>query len=151
MTKTSLAVLVAEEATGWIGTPYRHQGSLRGVGADCLGLLRGVWRSLYGEEPEAFPPYSPDWAEISGRDLLLEAADRHLVRSPTAPVRGDCIVFRWRPDAVAKHVGIMVDSDAFVHAYSGIGTVRSPLVPQWRRKIAGVFRFPDPVDERGLS
>ena len=28
----------------WIGTPYRHQASLKGVGCDCLGLVRGVWR-----------------------------------------------------------------------------------------------------------
>ena len=38
-------------ARGWIGTPYRHQASLKGVGCDCLGLLRGVWRELKGEEP----------------------------------------------------------------------------------------------------
>ncbi|MEM1422329.1 MAG: peptidase P60, partial [Pseudomonadota bacterium] len=37
---------IAYEASRWIGTPYRHQASLRGVGCDCLGLLRGVWRAL---------------------------------------------------------------------------------------------------------
>jgi NlpC/P60 family putative phage cell wall peptidase len=34
-------------ARGWIGTPYRHQASLKGVGCDCLGLLRGVWREAW--------------------------------------------------------------------------------------------------------
>lgn len=33
------AVLVART---WIGTPYVHQGSAQGAGADCLGLVRGV-------------------------------------------------------------------------------------------------------------
>ena len=37
---------VLEAATGWIGTPYRHQASQKGVGCDCLGLVRGVWREL---------------------------------------------------------------------------------------------------------
>lgn len=42
--------LVAE-ARSWIGTSYRHQASVKGVGCDCLGLVRGVWRACLGEEP----------------------------------------------------------------------------------------------------
>ena len=60
-------------ARAWIGTPYRHQASLKGVGCDCLGLLRGLWRERNGEEPEAAPPYSPDWAEASGSETLRDA------------------------------------------------------------------------------
>ena len=56
------AAIVAE-ARAWIGTPYRHQASLKGVGCDCLGLLRGVWRAVVGGEPEGPPPNSADWAE----------------------------------------------------------------------------------------
>jgi cell wall-associated NlpC family hydrolase len=37
----SRSAIVAEART-WIGTPYRHQASLKGVGCDCLGLVRGV-------------------------------------------------------------------------------------------------------------
>ena len=40
-------------ARDWIGTPYRNQASMKGAGADCLGLIRGVWRALYGQEPQA--------------------------------------------------------------------------------------------------
>ena len=46
---------IIAEARAWIGTPYRHQASLQGVGCDCLGLVRGVWRALHGAEPEATP------------------------------------------------------------------------------------------------
>src|SRR3989338_4143365 len=52
---TRQAIVAA--ARSWIGTPYRHQASLKGAGCDCLGLVRGVWRELYGDEPEAPPPY----------------------------------------------------------------------------------------------
>ena len=62
---------IVAAARSWIGTPYRHQASLRGVGCDCLGLLRGVWREVVGDEPEAAPAYSRDWAEASGREALL--------------------------------------------------------------------------------
>jgi NlpC/P60 family putative phage cell wall peptidase len=54
---------IACEARRWIGTPYRHQASLHGVGCDCLGLVRGVWRAFYGDEPEVTPAYASDWAE----------------------------------------------------------------------------------------
>ena len=37
---------IVAAARAWIGTPYRHQAALRGVGCDCLGLLRGVWRDV---------------------------------------------------------------------------------------------------------
>ena len=63
---TRAAVLA--EARLWLGTPYVHGASLRGVGCDCLGLVRGVWRGVYGVEPEPTPPYRPDWAEAQGRD-----------------------------------------------------------------------------------
>ena len=71
---------IVAEARAWIGTPYRHQASLAGVGADCLGLVRGVWRGLNGRDAEAPPPYSRDWAEALGEETLIAAADRHLAR-----------------------------------------------------------------------
>jgi NlpC/P60 family putative phage cell wall peptidase len=40
--------MILEEARSWIGTPYQHQASLKGVGCDCIGLVRGVWRAVYG-------------------------------------------------------------------------------------------------------
>ena len=39
---------ILSEARDWLGTPYRHQASLKGAGCDCLGLVRGVWRALEG-------------------------------------------------------------------------------------------------------
>ena len=53
---------VVDAARLWLGTPYVHQASVRGSGSDCLGLIRGVWRDLYGAEPEAPPAYTADWA-----------------------------------------------------------------------------------------
>ena len=69
--------MVLRSARSFLGTPYRHQGSRRGVGCDCLGLVRGVWREVYGAEPEAPGAYSPDWAETSVGDPMLDAARRH--------------------------------------------------------------------------
>ena len=67
---------IVQSAREWIGTPYRHQASVRGAGADCLGLVRGVWRTLYGREPEIVPAYSYDWSEVQGKERLWAAAAR---------------------------------------------------------------------------
>ena len=139
---TDLADRVIEETRSWIGTPYRHQASLKSVGCDCLGLVRGVWRALYGEEPEALKPYSPDWAESGKEDALFIAARRHFIEKPkTEMSAGDMILFRWKPTQAAKHLGILVSEQAFVHAYEGHAVMISALVPQWRSRIACVFSF----------
>ena len=139
---------VVAEARRWLGTPYQHQASCRGAGTDCVGLLRGLWRALLGPEPEAVPPYTPDWSEPAGAEELLAAAARHLVPIPPAEARpGDVAVLRMREAGVAKHVGILARSpaghDTLIHAYSGHGVVESPLTPSWARRIVAVFRFPD--------
>lgn len=135
---------VLEIADSWMGTPYRHQGSTKGVGCDCLGLIRGLWRELYGYEPELPQPYARDWAERGGEDRLMQAARRHFGQPlPVADSQpGDLLLFRWRPDCAAKHAGILAPDRAFIHAYEQAAVVKSVLVPSWRRRVAGIFRFP---------
>jgi NlpC/P60 family putative phage cell wall peptidase len=135
---------IVAEALAWEGTPYRHQGSRKGVGCDCLGLVRGVWRAVYGAEPERPGAYARDWAEAGGGDPLIEAAARHCRAKPLAEMAaGDLVIFRWKPHCAAKHAGILVAEGWFLHAYEGHAVTVSPLAPQWRRRIAGVFAFPD--------
>ncbi|MBS0536872.1 MAG: C40 family peptidase [Proteobacteria bacterium] len=135
--------LVIAEARSWIGTPYRHQASLKGVGCDCLGLVRGVWRSVLGDEPERAPPYAPDWAEAARGEPLAEAAGRHL--RPVAVAQfapGDVLLFRWREQLAAKHLAIVTTPDLMVHAHDGACVAEVALAPWWRRRIAYAFRFP---------
>lgn len=131
-------------ARAFLGTPYRHQGSRQGVGCDCLGLLRGVWRALYGEEPEDPGPYRVDWSIRGGPDRLLEAARRHLIALDVADARpGDVVLFRWRIGAPAAHCGILDECGRLIHAYEGAAVVSSPMPQAWTRRIAGSFRFPE--------
>lgn len=193
----SINIDVLAIARTWVGTPYRHQGAVKGVGCDCLGLIRGIWRELYGGEPEAVPAYAPDWAERAGEERLIAAAERHfeVVRSFEQSRPGDLVLFRFRPHLAAKHAGILAllpaehdqaDQDgsgyargrqgdgpgpegladfsepgcdranaaaykvclvpnAFIHAYEQSAVTMSALVPGWRRKIAGLYRFPERI------
>ena len=137
---------VLAEARAWIGTPYRHQASLKACGADCLGLVRGVWRALYGHEPEPAPPYRPDWAERGGAETLLDAARRRLVQTSfSAAEPGDVVLFRYAAGHPAKHCAILSGPARMIHAWHGRAVCETGLTPWWRRRIAGVFAFPIPL------
>lgn len=87
---------VVAEARNWLGTPFIHQHAAKGVGCDCLGLLRGVAKVLgvFPNRPdelsrvEEFRGYGkhPD-----GR--LLRACEMFLDRKPvTAIAPGDVVL-----------------------------------------------------------
>ncbi|RYB03952.1 NlpC/P60 family protein [Lichenibacterium ramalinae] len=135
---------VVASARRFIGTPYHHQAALAGAGCDCLGLVRGVWRDLYGAEPEVPPPYTPDWGEVGEAEPMLEAARRHLVPVDLAAAGpGDVVLFRLRPGCPAKHAAILSDGGRMIHAQSR-DRVREVAVGTWwwRRAVAG-FGWPE--------
>lgn len=136
--------LVVATARSWLGTPYHDQASLRGVGCDCLGLARGVWREVVGAESFQIPAYTRDWGETGPHEVLAEGA-RHMMVEIAVPdaVPGTLILFRMAPRAIAKHVGILTGPDSFIHAYERLGVVEEVLTPIWRRRIAFAFLFPN--------
>ncbi|MEQ8826520.1 MAG: hypothetical protein RIC82_01925, partial [Parvibaculum sp.] len=46
------------------------------------------------------------------------------------------MLFRMKPRAIAKHVGILTAPDSFLHAYERLGVIEEPLTPSWRRRLA---------------
>jgi NlpC/P60 family putative phage cell wall peptidase len=141
---TDPATVIAA-ARDWLGTPYHDQASVCGVGCDCLGLVRGVWRELYGPEPMPIPPYSRDWGETGACEPLAEAARLVMIEQPTtALLPGALLLFRMGAGAVAKHCGIVTTPDRFIHAYERSGVVEVPLDAAWRRRVAFFFLFPTP-------
>ena len=139
---------VAAAARGWLGTPYRHQASARGAGADCLGLVRGVWREVVGPEPEAPPAYSPDWSEAAREERLWAAMARWCAPVAVAEARmGDVLLFRMRAAGVAKHLGIVTacgsDGLRMIHAHAGRSVAEAAVGPAWLRRCAAAFRFPE--------
>lgn len=137
---------IVAAARGWIGTPYRHQASAKGAGADCLGLVRGVWREVLGPEPERLPAYTPDWGETGREELLWAGALRHLGEPEEEPAPGNILLFRMREGRIAKHLGIVSEcgpATRFVHAYSGHGVIESTLSGPWARRIVARFTFPE--------
>lgn len=134
---------IVEIAREWLGTPYHHQASLKGVGCDCLGLVRGVYRELCGVEPEAMPPYTPDWAEGKAAETLLLGARRHLrEQRAEAAAPGDILVFRLRKVTMAKHMAILATPDTMIHAMEHGPACEVHYGNWWRRHCAAAFIFP---------
>jgi len=141
---TADPVLVVATARSWLGTPYHDQASLRGVGCDCLGLARGVWRDVVGNEPFPIPPYSRDWGETGPHEVLANGAASMLIPIAMSDVGpGALVLFRMSPRAIAKYVGILTSSDRFIHSCERLGVVEEILTPTSARKIAFAFLFPE--------
>jgi len=131
-------------ARDWIDTPYQHQASVKGAGCDCLGLIRGIWREIYGVEPLDVPSYTPDWAEGLGQETLLAAAQSCLSPIAKSDVQpGDIMLFRMTPRVPCKHIAVMSAPNRIIHAYWGRAVVESYLVPYWTRRHAFSFSFPN--------
>lgn len=128
----------------FLGTPYRHQASTPGAGCDCLGLLRGVWRALYGKEPMAMPPYRAEMRDPLNAGALRQAAETWLVAEHGPMAAGQVVLFRLGGMVEAKHCGILVGPERFIHAQERLGVVEANLTQAWARRVSGRFRFPEP-------
>ncbi len=130
---------IIDTARGWLDTPFHHQGRLKGVGVDCIGLVVGVARELgidiydeagYGRQPQ------------EGR--LRAALNEHLQRTLTlAP--GRVVLMQWDVDPM--HVGILANHPAgglsLIHAYAkSRKVVEHALDDVWQARIAAVYIFP---------
>jgi len=133
---------VVAAARAWLGTPYRHQASLLGSGCDCLGLVRGVWRQLYGAEPATPPAYGREARGDVHAGALEAAAERFLVASPGSLEPGQVLLFALHRGRPPRHCGILVAPDRFIHAQEQLGVVEASLSTAWRRRIAAQFAFP---------
>jgi len=133
---------VVAAARGWVGTPYRHRAALRGVGCDCIGVVRGVWRDVFGDEPVELPAYRADWRDARHSAELLGLAERWLVPGGMAP--GAVLLFRIGAVLAPRHCGILLDGGRFVHAQERLGVVEGNLTDGWARRVTGTFAFPEP-------
>ena len=88
MTTTPRAHIIAQ-AREWLGTPFHHQARVKGVGADCAGLVIGVARALDIVGPDfdvAAYPRTPDGT------TLIRLLDQHMTRIALAAMQGGDVV-----------------------------------------------------------
>ncbi len=87
-----------------------------------------------GPEPFPIPPYSRDWGETGTVEVLAEGARAMMIEVDFAAAEpGALVLFRMRPRAIAKHVGILTAPDRFIHACERLGVIEEQLTQAWRR------------------
>ncbi len=141
MSQISVARIVAE-ARSWCGTPYAHQASLKHIGADCLGLVRGVYAALYRQSPQP-PAYAP-FAVRGEPELLLDAAQHYLIATEKPIAAGQVLLFRMRRNLPIRHAAISTSPQKMVHAMSGGTICEVDMNGWWCRHCVARFVFPDP-------
>ncbi|HHG90655.1 MAG TPA: hypothetical protein ENJ90_09300 [Devosia sp.] len=141
MNPTEQEIVLA--ALAWEKTPYRHQASTLNAGCDCLGLVRGVWRALYGSEPSSVPPYGRSARDRRGAGQLIEAARHFLVETDREPAPGRVVLFRLHATLPPRHCGIILPESRFIHAQERVGVVVTGLDNIWLGRIDCVFAFPE--------
>jgi hypothetical protein len=128
-----------------LGTPYEHQGRVRGSGMDCFGPLVYVADTLglpY-EWIEGYPRRAPTPTALS--DLLRKhAVEKGRDLSQLLP--GNIGVFWTNLSRYEQHVGIFSlkdDTPHLIHCWTKTEkVVEHVLTPGWIKKLTNVFEFP---------
>jgi len=132
------------EARAWLGTPFHHQASVKCVGCDCIGLIKGVGVTLRlvdydpaSPEAQAFANYSM----LPNSRRMREGLATWLVPIPVADATlADILFMAWGREP--QHVALVTDK-GIIHSYSGVGkVVEHALDESWQRRIVAAYRYP---------
>jgi NlpC/P60 family putative phage cell wall peptidase len=126
---------IVAKAREYVGTPFHHQGRLKGVGVDCIGLVVCTYRDLELSHKDSLG-YSkfPDGKTLEAG--LTQSLDRIPVEEA---VPGDVLVFRMR--AHPCHIGIKTDHGV-IHTYAGLGKVVEHRIDDfWQRRLCAAYRL----------
>lgn len=138
------AAVVAEART-WVGTPFVHQGALKHVGTDCIGLIAGVGLALGVPEAAAWQRDQRfrGYGRLPKPDDLLDACRLYLDRLYLSQVAlGDILLFTFVKEPM--HFGI-VSAEVpryVIHAYEPReAVIENSLGGKWQRRVIGAYRY----------
>lgn len=127
---------IIEIARECLGTPFKHQARVVGIGMDCAGVVAHVLTRL--ELPfndlQAYPrnPYKGMLKSILDNQPHLTQVNKSHVGA------GDVLLMRIRREP--QHLGICT-GNSLIHSYSDIGRVVEQSLGAWERNIIAVYRI----------
>ncbi|BCZ13651.1 C40 family peptidase [Acinetobacter baumannii] len=139
MQKNELAV---QEALTWLGTPYHHQGRVKGVGVDCGTLICEVYEKV-GLIPHIPSPknYSLDWHLHQTKQIYLEHVKQWCYQV-YEPQPGDIVLYQF--GKCINHGAIVVEWPTIIHANLRCGVIlQDSSKGSLARHMAGFFRLKD--------
>jgi len=139
---------VVKEALSWIGTPYVHQASLKLIGVDCIGLIRGVARGVGLEDPfvcgkaREFEGYS----QYPNPTLLTLACEEFMTRVKISEATlADVLVFNFVDRGISQpqHFGIIsrTNPNYIIHSLAGHKVVEHHLSPLWQARVMSAYQL----------
>jgi NlpC/P60 family putative phage cell wall peptidase len=129
---------IIAEARTWIGTPFHHQGRVKGVGVDCIGLAIGVAKALrYVHQDFEYTGYKRTPFGTTLVDVMRSSGFVDEVRNP---MPGDILVFRVATDP--QHVAFLTAEETLIHSYAQARKVcEAGYDDEWRKLFVTAFRF----------
>lgn len=126
---------VVDEARTWLGTPYTHQGRLKSVGVDCIGLIIGVAHNLGLSEYDIY-----SYARIPDGTMMLQLMQENMTQISNSEVLlGDIGLFSFIKHP--QHVAIFSDL-GMIHSFSSTGKcVEHRFAAPWDKRLISVFRL----------
>ncbi len=134
---------IVAEAKSWVGTPYLHQASLKGVACDCIGLIRGVYSRFVPDAVTVPLNYPSTWYLFRAEELLYTEIKPYLVEIASDEAKaGDILLFGFGKGPAA-HCGIKNSDSMFIHSWMDVGkVVETRLDDFWTSKIRFAFQIP---------
>jgi cell wall-associated NlpC family hydrolase len=108
--------LLLQTAESWLGVPYRYGGNGRD-GIDCSGFVCRIYDAIEVRLPRTSTQQSDVGEEVSLYDALP----------------GDLVFFNTTGSGVS-HVGILLNTNDFVHASTSSGVIVSSLGERYYRE-----------------
>lgn len=127
--------MIIEEARKWIGTPFHHQGRVRGVGVDCIGLIVKSYQAAGIPLRDEM-----DYSRYPTGDRLIEGISRQFSEISVDDAQtGDVLVMAQRrhPNHVMMYCK---ETDTVVHSYYEVGGVVEQPSKLYRPMLRTAFR-----------
>lgn len=130
---------IIAEARSWLGTPYRHQGRLKGVAVDCAGVIIGVGKAcgcMPTDGSADITGYSREPDPVKMRTALRSLLDP----IPLAEIGPACVAW-MRGVERPQHLGIVSERNTLIHAVNGKGCEELPIESKEQFRIIAAYRF----------
>lgn len=134
---------IVDAAQRWLGTPFVHQASQCHYGCDCLGLIRGIWREVIGQEPCDIPHY--DVGRLCDRQARLLETQLDCWFFSCAfdfECAGSVIGFSLGQGKGMNHLGILTGQSMMIHAHCRHGVIEGFVNHPWQSRVVAQYHFP---------